>query len=412
MSVPAGERLAAAFAATYGAPPTHMARAPGRVNLIGEHIDYAGLPVLPIAIQRQIRIAFRRIGEPECRIATTVPGLEPRSFRLDEPIEPYATGDWGNYVKAAAHGLRDRPGGSPAAANPHGVEALIESDLPVAAGLSSSSALVIAAALALTKANAESLEPLRLAALMADAEQFTGTRGGGMDQTICLCARPGAASLIDFDPLRVEPVPVPEHWRFVVADSLIPARKSGDARTTYNRRRTEVETALHEIGRAPSYRDLLAAHDADELLEAGEGALEADVRRRFRHVVTEAGRVRQAVDAMRREDMSGFGALMIASHRSLRDDYDVSTPELDELVDIALDSGAAGARLTGAGLGGSIVALVGAERAASVVEALTDRFYARRRSPEAAEWTEIIEGALFVAVPSAGASVRRVDPGD
>lgn len=395
-------QIAASFQALYGAPPTHLARAPGRVNLIGEHIDYAGLPVLPMAIQRQIRIAFRPIVEPECRIASEVPGLESRVFRLDRAIKPYAPGDWGNYVKAAAIGLQ-RPGPSAIDA-PSGIEALIASDLPVAAGLSSSSALVISSALALATANGESIPPLELAVLMADAEQFTGTRGGGMDQAICLCAREGTASIVDFDPLRVDPVPVPNDWCFVVADSLVPARKSGDAQTTYNRRRADVETALHEIGGALSYRDLLASHATDALLEAGERALEPDLRRRFKHVVTEAGRVGQAADAMKGADMSDFGALMNASHRSLRDDYGVSTPELDELVDIACSAGAAGARLTGAGLGGSIVALAHAKDVGSVIGALGERFYAPHVSAETSGRGSI-DDALFLALPSDGAAV-------
>jgi len=408
--------LTRAFTALYGSSPTHRVIAPGRINLIGEHIDYAGLPVLPMAIQRRIAIVFRSIDKPECRIASSAPGLEPRVFRLDAAIEPYAAGDWGNYVKAAAAGLRERGMG------PRGVEALITSDLPVAAGLSSSSALVVGCALSFLTAAAESLPPLELAALMAEAEQFTGTRGGGMDQAICLCAHEGTASVVDFDPLAIEPVAVPDDWRFVVAHSLVEARKSGDVQATYNRRREEVETSLSEMGPALgaspssgaaelSFKALLASRTTEELLNAAERTLEPDSRRRFRHVVTEAGRVRLAADAMKAADVSAFGALMNASHQSLRNDFEVSTPELDELVEIALDAGASGARLTGAGLGGSAVALVSASRSASVVRALVDRFYASRRPPAATERSGIFGDALFVAVPSAGASVQRIDPG-
>ena len=171
MPTPTPDQLAVAFAALYGAPPTHMARAPGRVNLIGEHIDYAGFAVFPMAIQRQVTITFRPIEEPECRIVSGAPGLESRSFRLDRAIEPYAVGDWGNYVKAAAAGLRERR------AVLTGIEALVTSNVPVAAGLSSSSALVVGCALAFLAAADESVPPLELAELMAEAEQFTGTRG-------------------------------------------------------------------------------------------------------------------------------------------------------------------------------------------------------------------------------------------
>lgn len=210
-----------------------------------------------------------------------------------------------------------------------------------------------------------------------------------MDQAICLCGRQGTATLIEFDPLRAAPVPVPAAWRFVVAHSLVEARKSGEAQSTYNRRRAEVEMARAQ-------------------LEAGKRELEPELRRRHKHVVTEAERVRQAVDAMKEGDMSAFGLLMNASHRSLRDDFEVSTPVLDELVEIALAAGAAGARLTGAGLGGSIVALAHAERSATVLDALRERFYALRLSSEASQPGTMIDDALFVAVPSAAASVQRI----
>lgn len=399
------DRLVFAFEEVYGDAPTHFARAPGRVNLIGEHIDYAGLPVLPMAIQRRVTIAFRPTRTPEVRLASSSPGFESRAFRLDRVIEPYAAGDWGNYAKAAAVGLLN------AGMSLSGVEALVDSDLPVAAGLSSSSALVIGFALALSAAAGESVPPLQLARNMAGAERFTGTRGGGMDQAICLGARAGCASVIDFDPLEIEHLPVPENWRFVVAFSLQEARKSGEAQTAYNLRRRQVEAALvtvREVLGTPdaTYRRLLEDHSLDALLKAADRVLGRHLAQRFRHVVVEAGRVRIAADAMRIADVDVFGAAMVSSHRSLRENFEVSTPELDQLVGICLAAGAAGARLTGAGLGGSVIALARAENAAAVVDALRERFYdARLRSePTAAQYTH--EEVLFVAAPSAGATVE------
>lgn len=415
-----------AFEGLYGTAPTHLARAPGRVNLIGEHIDYAGLAVLPMAIQREVRIAFRPVEEPVLTIASDLPGLEPRSFRLDGPLEPYPPGDWGNYAKAAALALRmSHEGAGPGIATASdrrllGLEAFVASDLPVAAGLSSSSALVVGCALAMLTASGTAMDPLELAALTAEAERFTGTRGGGMDQAICLCAREGTASIIEFDPLRVDPVPVPAGWRFVVAHSLIQARKSGAAQAAYNRRRADVESAVGamaaELGRSDRgaglgsaahagsgrvCRDLLEAHGPDALLDAADRSLTPELRRRFRHVVTEAGRVGRARDAMLQADRCAFGTLMNASHDSLRGDFEVSTPELDELVAIATGAGAAGARLTGAGLGGAIVALTGADRVDELLGALEAHFYAPRRADGSR--------AMFVAAPSGGAAARRID---
>ncbi len=367
-----------------------MVRAPGRVNLIGEHIDYAGFPVFPMAVQRQIALAFRAIDEPVCRAVSTAPDLSACAFRLDGAFAPGPAGFWENYFKAAAVGLSER------GVRLCGIEAAVASNLPIAAGLGSSSALVVAAALALLTAADEEIPPLELATCLADAEQFTGTRGGGMDQAICLCGREGEASRIEFNPLRLEHIPVPLGWRFVVAFSLVEARKSGAAQRTYNARRAEVEEALARV-------------------RAGAPPIDRRLSRRYRHVAGEAERVTRAIDAMRGADLEGFGTLMTESHVSLRDDFEVSVPELDELVELALEAGAAGARLTGAGLGGSVVALCEAAGVARVLEAWAERFYGPRgvttdwgmdrRGPA----TDISpRGPLFAAVPSPGASIHRV----
>ena len=197
------DRLEDIFQERYGAPPTHLARAPGRVNLIGEHIDYAGLPVFPMAIQRDVRIAFRPRDDGLVLAATTDPAYAPCHFEAGPDIEPYEDGDWGNYLKAAVQGMARAYGLE------RGFDAVIRSTVPVAAGLSSSSALVIATALALAGSNDFDTDPIALAELMADAEQYVGTRGGGMDQAISAGARAGCAARVEFSPLRLEPVPVP-----------------------------------------------------------------------------------------------------------------------------------------------------------------------------------------------------------
>ena len=406
--------------------------APGRINLIGEHTDYNGLPVLPIAIDRDIRIAFQVAGESMVRLDNASTRFEPFEFRLDRPIEAAAQGDWSNYVRAAARGLLDH-----GIALPRGVTGRVTGNVPIASGLSSSSALVVAAALALLKANGvevgavpgleghpntragPGLSRLELAALMARAERFVGLHGGGMDQAACLHGIAGHALRIDFEPLRVSPVVVPGGWRWVVASSLVRAEKSAGAREAYNERARECREALAVVGggvaderasasesraadRVPNYRDLVADDDLDGLTAHARRALTPVLFRRFRHVVTEGRRVALAEAAMRDGDPGRFGRLMVQSHNSLRDDYEVSTTELDEIVAIALEAGAAGARLTGAGFGGCAVALCDMSTVAAVMEALAARFYTPRLGGPPTR------DMMFPAKPSGGARVEGV----
>ncbi|MFQ5690896.1 MAG: galactokinase [Gemmatimonadota bacterium] len=425
--------------------PAHVVHAPGRVNLIGEHIDYCGLPVLPMAIPRGIRLRLRPRADAEVRLTSADARFGTRRFALGPSIEPYGAGDWGNYAKAAAQALL-RTGWLGDPARVRGLEGRIESDLPVAAGLSSSSALVVACALGLLAANGRGVDappgrgetrpepprpgPMRpdrldLARLLARAERYVGTAGGGMDQAVCLLGREGAALRIEFAPLAVTRVSVPEGWVFLVAHSLRRAEKSGAAGALYNRRTAECRKALRrvraalgsegEAERAPEadrerspaadpapaagYRSLLAGHPAEELLDVGRRVLSSDLFARFRHVVTEAGRVDAAQDALERGDLPEFGACLAASHASLRGDYGVSTPELDELVELMEGSGAVGARLTGAGMGGCAIGVCERDRAPAVMDALAEGFY-RPRSVGAG-----LSDILFTVRPAAGASV-------
>jgi len=378
-----------------------LVRAPGRVNLIGEHIDYCGLPVFPMAIQRSVCIAFDARADREVQLANRDPGFAASTFTLTQQIPPARAGDWSNYARAAAQALVQR------FPNLRGVDALVESDLPIAAGLSSSSALVVAMALAILHANGVTMAPLELMELLARGERYVGTAGGGMDQSIILGAQAGCASRIDFHPLRLTPTAVPADWRFIVAWSMVHAEKSGAARQEYNERPRQADEARRlvaaRLGRPEdsSYPALLAAAPAAELLEIVGKALPVVLSKRFRHVVTEGARVRQAEAAMARGDLAAFGLLLDASHQSLRDDYGVSHAELDQLVELAREAGAVGARLTGAGFGGSIVALCLVEQAPQVMTVLRERFYAPRGA--AAD----VGRYVFAAEPSGGAEVMR-----
>jgi galactokinase len=373
------------------------------VNLIGEHTDYNGLPVFPMALQRQVRIAVRARDDGMVVLHNEDARFPAVEFEIEPAIPPYVQGSWGNYAKAPANEMARR------FAIWRGFEGLVSSDVPPAAGLSSSSALVNAVGLALAHINEVPTEPRLLAEVMADAEQYVGTRGGGMDQAISLGARDRCAAKITFVPLRLRHVSVPDDWCFVVADTGVRAEKSGAARTAYNLRRKECEEALRVVGGhiatenlteklTTTYAELVEAVDPDTLVAIGEHVLSGNLARRFRHVIREAERVERAVDRMVAADTVGFGTLMDQSHASLRTDFLVSSGELDEVVAIAREGGAAGARLTGAGFGGCVVALADRWTVGEVLETLVGEYYERR------DMADLIDDRLFVAVPSPGAS--------
>jgi galactokinase len=354
------EQLIQAFGPS--AAETWVVAAPGRVNLIGEHIDYHGLAVLPIAIRRRIRVAFRARTDRLIRaVSTKEYGL--REFEWTPRLAPTTAGDWENYLRAAAEAVGRKWGAGA------GVDAAVASDLPPAAGLASSSALIVAFTLGLLQANRRHASFEELMEILPEGEHFVGTCGGGMDHAASLASREGCASLIEFEPLAVRSIPVPRDWRFLVAHSLQTAEKSGAARDEYNARRAAGSTALKRIGFV-SYRAAMAEPNAAGKLPPGP---ECDS---FLHVTSEALRVSAAVEAMEQNDPGAFGRLLTESHASLRDRLKVSSPALDHLVQTALESGALGARLTGAGLGGCAVVFCKQPDLAAVRRGLIDRYYA------------------------------------
>jgi galactokinase len=324
-----------------------VVRAPGRVNLIGEHIDYHGLPVLPMALRRGVQVEFR--ARADRRIRAVSGGYGEREFEWTGHLKPVAPGDWENYLRAAALIAWKFCG------DPIGIDVEISSDLPAAAGLSSSSALIVAFTLGLLRANGYNPGFEDLMQVLPEGEQFVGTRGGGMDHAASLGSREGCASLVSFAPgTAVRHVPIPRDWGFWIADSGVRAEKSGAAREKYNARRRGGAAALARLG-LETYTEA-RVEDAARLDVAEE-------RDAFLHTVTERERVRAAVAAMECGDIASFGAAMVESHQSLRDRLHVSCAELDALVERAMAAGAAGARLTGAGFGGCVVICGERERA-------------------------------------------------
>jgi galactokinase len=389
-----------AFLAFFGTRPDARITVPGRVNLIGDHIDYCGLPVLPAALQRRVTLHVRTRTDRTIRIGSVTAGK--REFDIELPLDPFPAGDWGNYPKAA---IAELAGDVTA---PSGFDALLESDIPESAGLSSSSAIVVATALAFLHANRIEADPAALAARLARAERYVGTEGGGMDQAILLLAQDACASMIEFDPLRATPIEVPDGWTFVVAHSLTDAKKSAAAREAYNARTRQAEAARAavaarlNVASAP-YRDLLRDFGVAALLDAATDLADSTLTRRFTHVITEADRVRAAARALRDRDIDVFARVMNESHESLRTNCEVSTPQLDRLARMCIKAGALGARLTGAGFGGCIVALTTNESKHEVLEYLRSNWYADRVLTR-----NSLQDVLFLVIPTQGASMYRL----
>jgi galactokinase len=301
-------------------------RAPGRVNLIGDHTDYNEGFVLPAAIQLECVVAASPAEQMELRT-------------LDDVEE-----DWTRYVDAVAAEL----GG--------GLAGVVASSVPPGSGLSSSAALEVACALALRP----ELPRLELALACQRAEQrATGVPSGLMDQLAALFGEEGHALLIDCRENDVRPVQLPDELALLVVHSGLPRRLETSA---YAERRQECERIARELG-VQSLRDATLDQVRDRPLA--------------RHVITENARVLAAVDALERRDFERLGALFVESHESLRDDYRVSTPELDALVDAFVESGAYGARLTGAGFGGCVVAIADGANGRAVLAGAADRYAAR-----------------------------------
>lgn len=364
----------------------HTVFVPGRVNLIGEHIDYYNLPVLPMAIGRGVCLAYRPRPDGKVRAISTIQKTE-AVFELSQHGKA-SPGSWTNYLLAAKAVAGD------GWTIKTGIDAAIASNLPSAAGLSSSSALLVGFTIALLRANG--IEPAieELMALLPEGEQFVGTRGGGMDHAAVLAGRSRCALHIRFSPLRLAPIPIPSDWRFLVAHSLTAAEKSGAVREKYNGLRVAGMGALQKL-RLPSYAAAL-----EDYRSLPTENLNETERRVFFHVCEETRRVQGAVEALQANDFARFGSLLKQSHGSLRDGLHISNEAVDTLVETALGAGAEGARMTGAGFGGCVIALCCSRNIDSVQEALRQRYYTKQLDKFDPN------NHLFVAEPSAGALIE------
>jgi galactokinase len=352
-------------------------RAPGRVNLIGDHTDYHDGLVLPLAVDRDCVIAARPRDDSRVTIRSVelTGAVDVAADGGDEPgtVEPA----WGRYVGGIVRALAD------AGRAPAGVDAVLSSTVPVGSGLSSSAALEVAVALALTDAAAFDLPAAELAQVCQHGEHLaTGVPSGVMDQLVALLGRAGHASLIDCRTFAAEPIALPDGLAVLVVHSGLPRAL---AESGYAERRADGERVAARLGVA-SLRDA----SLDQVRKEP----------RARHVVTENERVLRFADALRAGDAATLGSLLLASHASLRDDYEVSTPELDLAVDLLVEHGAIGARLTGAGFGGCVVALVPRAQLADITRKTTVRYRVETGLHADAFEVHAVDGAGPLAAPT------------
>ncbi len=360
--------------------------APGRVNLIGEHTDYSGGLVLPVAINLGTTVSGH--ADPARIVLHSTAGGDAVDLAADGSSSGTPHG-WGRYVAAAARLLADR--GRPAV----GLVGEVDSTLPIGAGLSSSAALLVAVAFSLCDVAEFAVDPLELVRLVREAERLAvGVPCGLMDPAAIVFARRGCALFLDCGTAEHRPVPLPADLAIVVLDSGV---RHSLADSGYATRRAELERALAAVGRRDAAG--LGPSEAADLAERAD--LDGVEARRLRHVVTENDRVRECVAALEsgRDVEEVLRRAFRAGHDSLRDDYEVSTPELDLLVDLAFEHGAIAARMTGGGFGGSVIAVVGLQAAAELADSVETSYAERTGRAGRGTVCAASDGVLGLATP-------------
>lgn len=370
------------FKSYFNSEPAFLVRAPGRVNLIGEHTDYNEGFVLPMAIDRAVWIALTPRTDHMVRVRSMNFGAE-SIFSLDHLSKGEG---WPEYIKGVAHALQK------ADFVLRGWDGVMAGDVPVGAGLSSSAAVEIATAKAFAIASEFEWNPLRVAKIGQQAEsEWIGVKSGIMDQMASAACVEGHALFLDCRSLEVQHIPLPEGVSIVIMDT---GTRRSLVDSTYNMRRAQCEKAARFLG-VRTLRDI-SVEKLREVESARPEGLSEEILRRARHVITENQRVLDAIKEMRRGNVVALGKLLDASHLSLRSDFEVTNDALNQIVECAQrQDGCYGARMTGAGFGGCAIALVDANKADAFVRAVTDDY--RKISG--------LEPQLYLCRPSQGASV-------
>lgn len=431
------------FTLKYGCEPSFYARAPGRVNLIGEHIDYCGYAVLPMAIEQDILAAVKPTNSEVVALSNTNPlyldfSTSVNNIQIDK-TKPL----WHNYFLCGLKGIQDHF----KLGSPTGIMCMLDGTIPPSSGLSSSSALVCCAGLVTLTANGLTLSKVELAETCTRCERYIGTEGGGMDQSISFLAENGTAKLIEFSPLRATDVKLPAGAVFVIANSCVEMNKAATSHFNIRVMECRLATKILAKSKGLAWKELMKLGDLqislglslEDILAIVEEVLHPNpytceeicaflgitleelrttilsqntqdvttfkLYQRAKHVYSEAARViafKAVCDDPPANAVQLLGDLMNRSHASCRDMYECSCPELDQLVDICLKSGAIGSRLTGAGWGGCTVSMVPAEKLNHFLSSVKDDFY-KSNSKRLA----LMEKSIFATKPGNGAMVLK-----
>ena len=334
------------FQQQFGYQPTHTIQAPGRVNLIGEHTDYNDGFVLPCAIDYQTVISCAKRDDRQVRVIAVDYDNQQDSFSLDEPIMSVKEPMWANYVRGVVKHLQQRSGDF------NGADLVISGNVPQGAGLSSSASLEVAVGTLFQQLYHLPLDGAEIAVNGQEAEnQFVGCNCGIMDQLISALGKKDHAMLLDCRTLGTRAVPMPEDVAVVIINTNFRRNLVG---SEYNTRREQCETGARFFSQ-PALRDV----DINQF-RAVEHELDPQVAKRVRHVLTENARTLEAADALSKGDLKRMGELMAESHASMRDDFEITVPPVDQLVEIVKEviGDRGGVRMTGGGFGGCVVALV------------------------------------------------------
>lgn len=368
-----------------GVQPSFLVRAPGRVNLIGEHTDYNDGFVFPIAMTQSLQVLVGHSDDGEAIVHSTAFN-ETIRFPAREPGPPAEGRGWGNYVRGVAAMLGRR------GLNLRGGRLLIHSEVPIGGGVSSSAALEVGTALALLALIGESLDPIPLALLARQAEhEYAKSPCGIMDQFICVLGRAGQALLLDCRSQTFDHVPLPADGAvLMVMDTQVKHSIGG---SEYPVRQQQCQQGLAQLRKkypaAKALRDITPVQ-----LAACAAELDPLALRRCRHVVSEIDRTVVAANALRSSDLAAFGRLMFESHASLRDDYSVSCTELDALVEVARGvPGIYGARMTGGGFGGCAIALIRSDAQETLRAAIKSNYNGKFAKPALVYTTAASDGA-------------------
>lgn len=353
------------FSSIFGYAPTHFIQAPGRVNLIGEHTDYNDGFVLPCAINYQMVVAAAKREDNIIRVIAVDYQNEVDEFNLDNSIEFVPNKMWANYVRGVIHFLQKDNYSF------HGMDIAISGNVPQGAGLSSSAALEVAIGQTLKTLYQLPISQKEIALNGQKAEnQFVGCNCGIMDQLISACGEENHALLIDCRSLETSAVTMPENMVVMIINTN---KKRGLVDSEYNTRRQQCEEAAHIL-------NVTALRDATlEDLLAKKAVMSEVVYRRARHVITENSRTLDAAEALRRGDLTTLSQLMMQSHHSMRDDFEITVKEVDSLVEIvkSVISDRGGVRMTGGGFGGCVVALVTPDLVDKVVDSVKAQYEAK-----------------------------------